>query len=401
MKHLGWHTWLSLFLTIAPLIGEFASLPTSNTPLARDERLVAHEWGTFTSIAGRNGAELDWRPLDGASDLPKFVYDFSNKTEGLRGPFEGGKGYIRAKIRMETPVIYFYTDRETDVSVSVGFPQGRITEWYPQAKELRWQFSQGIDWGRFKVMPGAQVTLPHDGSKSHYYPAREVDAAPVRVCAEGKPAEYEKFLFYRGVGDFALPLKAQLNDGVIELQNTGLPLTGKLFVFAKRGDKVGYLTLNGLLKEATVQRPALNRALEELLPELEQTLMAQGLYEKEARAMLNTWRDSLFEEGLRVLYVLPRPLTNLVLPLRIDPAPRELVRVLVGRTELITPEMEQEMRRLMQLTLSPNAPTQQAARQQITRRGRFAEAILRQMLDTETDERLRTAMFRLLGQDGE
>ena len=34
---------------------------------------------------------------------------------------------------METPVVYFYTDRETKVSVKVDFPRGWITEWYPFA----------------------------------------------------------------------------------------------------------------------------------------------------------------------------------------------------------------------------------------------------------------------------
>ena len=34
---------------------------------------------------------------------------------------------------METPVVYFYTDKETKVSVKVDFPRGWITEWYPFA----------------------------------------------------------------------------------------------------------------------------------------------------------------------------------------------------------------------------------------------------------------------------
>ena len=56
--------------------------------------------------------------------------------------------------------------------------------------------------------------------------------------------------------------------------------------------------------------------------------------------MLETWRDSWFEEGLRVFYVLPRAATDAALPLTIDPKPDELVRVLVGRVEVITPELE-------------------------------------------------------------
>ena len=35
---------------------------------------------------------------------------------------------------METPVIYFYSDREQTVNVRVRFPHGLITEWYPQGR---------------------------------------------------------------------------------------------------------------------------------------------------------------------------------------------------------------------------------------------------------------------------
>src|SRR5881275_912598 len=52
-----------------------------------DNRLVVHEWGTFTSIAGKDGVALEWRPLNGSTDLPKFVYTIQNHDDGLRhGP---------------------------------------------------------------------------------------------------------------------------------------------------------------------------------------------------------------------------------------------------------------------------------------------------------------------------
>src|SRR5215472_5173305 len=38
--------------------------------------LVAHEWGTFTSVQGSDGVLLDWRPLQ-TSRLPGFVYDWT------------------------------------------------------------------------------------------------------------------------------------------------------------------------------------------------------------------------------------------------------------------------------------------------------------------------------------
>ena len=42
--------------------------------------LTVHEWGTFTSVAGEDGAAVDWDALGCKSDLPRFVNDF-----GYRG----------------------------------------------------------------------------------------------------------------------------------------------------------------------------------------------------------------------------------------------------------------------------------------------------------------------------
>ncbi len=39
-----------------------------------NEALIAHEWGTFTSVAGEDGSAIRWAPLSlGAPDLPCFV----------------------------------------------------------------------------------------------------------------------------------------------------------------------------------------------------------------------------------------------------------------------------------------------------------------------------------------
>ena len=93
--------------------------------------LVAHEWGTFTSVAGPDGRAVEWTPFSGPSDLPCFV-TILNPTSIKVGP----KGYLpklKATVRMETPVIYFYSDRAQTVNARVRFPHGLITEWYPQA----------------------------------------------------------------------------------------------------------------------------------------------------------------------------------------------------------------------------------------------------------------------------
>ena len=72
--------------------------------------------------------------------------------------------------------------------------------------------------------------------------------------------------------------------------------------------------------------------------------MQQGLYQDEARAMVETWRNSWFEEGSRAFYIVPGQFLNAILPLEISPAPSEVVRVYVGRLEVVTPTTEREVR---------------------------------------------------------
>ena len=95
--------------------------------------------------------------------------------------------------------------------------------------------------------------------------------------------------------------------------------------------------------------------------ELEKILVSEGLYEKEAKAMIETWKDSWFEEGLRVFYVLTRKSTDKILPLQVEPKPKETVRVMVGRTEVITPEMEQDVRKQVGLLRSTSAKIRQGS----------------------------------------
>jgi hypothetical protein len=95
--------------------------------------LTAHEWGTFTAIAGNDGRAVEWLPLGlprfpPSTDLPQFVEHINgvNFKRGLRGT-----------IRMETPVLYFYSPRDLTVSARVSFSKGLITEWYPHADRVQ------------------------------------------------------------------------------------------------------------------------------------------------------------------------------------------------------------------------------------------------------------------------
>lgn len=388
---------LTIF-ALAALVGLAQNGPAkqAGTKMAASkDRLVVHEWGTFTSIAGRDGVALEWRPLNGPSDLPRFVHSIQEGDGGLR--HQKGKGDLRASVRMETPVLYFYSPAEMNVSVKVDFPKGKITEWYPQARAV----NTGIDWGRLKVMPGAALTFPVESAESHYYPAREVDAAPVQVCGtSGKKGQQEKFLFYRGVGTFDLPLSVKLEGENVVLKNLGTEEIAHLVIFENQGGRVGYRVCDTFTGEMTHERPVLDKSMDALLGELKQVLTASGLYEREAEAMIKTWRDSWFEEGLRVFYVLPRRTTDEILPVTIEPHPAELVRVLVGRAEVITPEMEKHVQQQIGLLRDSSPQVRETARKAIQKYGRFAEPILKRLLAEETNAEARAEISKLIDSDG-
>src|SRR5882724_3151448 len=111
-----------------------AEISPRNSP--RPEGLTVHEWGTFTSVAGVDGSATDWDALGCKDDLPAFVNELG---------FRGFKWRLQGTVRMETPVMYFYSARELDARVRVEFPQGLITEWYPRAQYEIYQKGRRLD----------------------------------------------------------------------------------------------------------------------------------------------------------------------------------------------------------------------------------------------------------------
>jgi hypothetical protein len=303
------------------------------------DRLVVHEWGTFSTFSGSDGKNLKFQPYD--NDLPDFVHGYLRQ-----GSKEGPAG---GTISLETPVLYFYTQRDVTASVQVEFPKGTITEWYPHARRT----DKKLVWQGIKLTPQGDEQLPEERKASRYYAARETDATPLRVTfTEDRQTEteQEKFLFYRGVGTFAMPLSVCAHgDGKFTVSWNGKAPGGDLILVRVQAGKVRFQpfrldrrTRGGA--EAEVQVPDKDATPEKLGEALVKVLTEKGLYEKEARAMVKTWKSAWFgEEGTRVLYVVPDRWADDLLPLRVEPKPTSLVRVLVGRHDVLTPEREKQI----------------------------------------------------------
>jgi len=293
------------------------------------DRAIVHEWGTFTSIAGADGRAVEWTPQAGPSDLPCFV---------RRHRFNI-KGNLRGTVRMETPVLYFYAPTETRVTVRVRFNGGLITEWFPPAVVTPAQavdpqrMTGTITWANVAVAPDVAADFRTEPGASHYYRARDTDADPL---VSG--ASRERFLFYRGIGTFAPPIAATVaGDGSVAVTSTANRALGDIMLFENRGGSIAVdiRRIDGSEAVLAPQAPQPGTALP--LADLERILVAHGLYEKEAHAMVETWRDSWFEEGARLIYVVPSEVVDSILPLDISPVPASVSRAFVGRIELVTP----------------------------------------------------------------
>ncbi len=304
-----------------------------------DPGLTAHEWGTFTSVAGSDGYSVEWSPLTGSTNLPGFVEYFR----------PGTKPNLRGTVRMETPVLYFYSSREVTLSVHVGLAKGFITEWYPHASTpsldvsktvaIREDGPATITWDSVTLEPQYTAGFPRETKNKgdRYYAARETLGVPLRVKAAGV-VQHEKFLFYRGVANFPIPVSARFtSQGKLRVYNQLKEEIPAVVLFERRGKQVGYRMGGPLENEEVLDPPELTSTVESLYGDLEAALVARGLYPEEAHAMLETWRDSWFEEGSRLFYMVPARFVDDVVPLSITPAPSQIVRVFVGRLELVSP----------------------------------------------------------------
>jgi hypothetical protein len=359
-----------------------------------------HEWGTFTTVAGSDGVLLAGLEREEAP-LPVFTYSHfglenGNLPRGLQeitrrhGAMPAfimmkgiGRPVAGVTVKMETPVIYFHSDQAFDVSVKVGFQGGTISQWYPDrtggevlpvppapAKAADWtlDFSKpwqgSIEWQTRVLSPAESkdAILFKPGESLHWMRPRVPEANAVRM----PNGETEGFLFYRGIGAFDPGLTTTVgDDDCLQLHNrTGGDIPFAM-VFEKSAGQTRWKVLpDGLRADGRLAIPTSGFTesaaafAEPVYREMIAGLTATGLLKSEATAMVETWWDSYFAaDGLRVFWVVPVAKTDAILPLEVSPAPDKIVRVIVGRSEVLRPAREKEW-----LALSTSAEESERSR---------------------------------------
>ncbi len=264
--------------------------------------------------------------------------------------------------KMETPVIYFYSNEPKTVEVNVAFPEGVITETFPgpvasfpRASDAP-LLANGRATFRVDVLNSKVGEIPSVDSQNIYAHARNVASNIVRTGRE-----QEKFIFYRGLGRFQPRFRILSRGEELRLEgdNTQLPKAAFLVHVSEHGETRA-LELGDLTQASTSRNigSSLMRALmgrenrdnpqvlgaDRTRARLIATLVESGLRQDEAVAMLDTWEHGYLRvPGLRLLYILPRDEVDAVLPLSMTPAPQRLERVFVGRIEVLLEAEEQKI----------------------------------------------------------
>ena len=360
------------------------------------EPLVIHEWGTFTVLQDETGAAIRGINTDD-EPVPDFVHRVGNLIRPSIASPVMPKGVPTCHpdviMRMETPVIYFYlpVGKTVTLDLAVEFFGGWMTEFYPNAAATtpgleNWRLKPDVrgklEWKELRV--GGNARGPQTDSPVWLAP-REVDAVSVTTAT----GESERYLFYRGVANLEAPLRV-VREGPTLRINGAVSLQNAWLVDVGHG---GLCAFRKVPLQNDVQTPAeffktdyARENLGQLRLQMRAALITEGLFPREADAMLATWDKSYFQSpGLRLFYLVPREWTDAHLPMKVS-VDATLTRVMVGRIEIVTPDQRRLLGLLSNRTDALNASDPPAAYYLL---GRFANALLLDELRRRPNERLR------------
>ena len=346
--------------------------------------LVVHEWGTITTRHAPDGTPQGrLNHIAPSETLPSFVHRYEpaptqDKPDTTLVKTTLTPGRPDVTMRLETPVIYFHVPPNGSppsvFDVDVRMRGGILNEFFP-----RGQASVEVDVERVQQKMQAGVLPPTwDGDVLNNYvlgrlrweaialrdsvsppmTTSHVWLAPRRVHAAGvvaRSGESERYLFYRGVAHLDALVQTELTAHELILRSPKrLPwlreptatLPHVWLVDIEQNGAAAFrdeapVTISRNAASAELRRiPLFSERdygagkLGELRASMKDALLAAGLYEDEAEAMLETWKESYYHmPGLRVFYLVPAQWLEYYLPLQVS-VPHELTRVLVGRIEI-------------------------------------------------------------------
>lgn len=295
------------------------------------ENFIAHEWGVFAVDMRNNFIQI-----------------------GMPVTQEQKRGDIRAL----KPIIYFYSQEPLSVKVRVKFPYGNPGRTLPQAEllgnELKWKVKvlegkenvEENELNKKDKTPKEEMTerirripprLPQSITNEDWVEmARDVKANTIKVNMQK-----EKFLFYDGwIRNYKFNVsmeedKTSKTGTVFSIDNESEYPAYDILIIKKDDDQYEIGTLENLKSEKSV------KVKTEVIKEkdfqkkgskmLEEALTKAGLYKDEAKSVAEIWKEKFFDEEkdsyTYLIYRMPEEEYNKLLPIKINPIPKELKRI--------------------------------------------------------------------------
>jgi len=362
--------WMLVLLLLLGFALLSASLPgaseeSDGVSYKKTEGFVLHEWGVW-----------DLRPVkDSRQELKKLRKEL---------PFCHYKRASYLDRAARKPIIYLYSPADRKCKVELFLREmGNGCIYYPEAKfnEMANPASSREDRKRRANAYTGWSSLTWDlaltkdkpngaGVKTeagHWWPkARPKDAS---WLTSGK--EFEKYLFYElpsltpsAVLQMGLPrLAVRKQDEKVTLLFYDSGQVQDVFLIRVKDNKLSYISydvvddkveesgkrkieankkpraparLPQITKEVKVDEKAWKEiSLQKIKIKFIKMLVAAGLYTDEANRMIQIWEKDFFKnEGLRLLYRYSKEQYDKVFPIKVDPVPKTMARVLLTLMEV-------------------------------------------------------------------
>ena len=401
---------LTLFAILA-----MVSSATAQAARPAVKGLAVHEWGVFRV---NEDAEFANAALRAEWDnLPPFIYGY---IKGRSIPQHWGAVEFRFR-----PIIFFHADKPVQVRARIDFPGGMAGVWYPATEkpavygqDKQPKVGGSLEWNLgVKDCPQGwrpKTPAPHEVVDKHWFTRiRQVKSDEIFANYSPNPAdvERERFIYYDGLFPQGKWLKVAIDKDRISITNRVKHAVFDLTMVDRRDDKVRVARIAKMDAGQSIESVEFTsvdsaRFPSEAAETLVTQLVAAGLFEDEARSLVDLWKRELFETpGVNLFYRLPQEEYQARMPLNIEPKPGNITRVGLIYHAHLEPDFAERILGLVQKLDAAKFADRDAAMKKLMAIGPAALVQLQRIrqsekLSAEVSERLDGLLKRWNAKDG-
>jgi hypothetical protein len=299
--------------------------------------LAVHEWGVFLVSQDADFANAairaEW------DDLPAFAYGL---IKGRAVPQHWGAFEIR-----KNPIIFFHAQEPLAVRLKIDFPGGMAGVWFPATDrpavdgfEKQPKTGDSLEWNLgVKQCPKGwtpkHASVPEVPEKHWVSRIRQVKSDEIfaHFSPDQLDVEREKFIFYDGIFPQRRWLKIGVDKNRVSLTSQVKHPVYDITAVDRRGDTirvalVAKLDAGETIRELQFKDAGAKDFSAEAAETLVKELVGAGLFDDEAKSLVDTWKARMFETpGLNLFYRLPQSEYDAAMPITVTPKPDSTIRV--------------------------------------------------------------------------